>query len=41
MFVFLHKMAEITNEKNKIRPLNEVANIMRNEMKMWQERVVI
>lgn len=41
MFVFLHKMAEMTDDRKKMRPLNEVADIMRNEMKLWQERIIL
>ena len=39
MFVFIHGLAEITNKKNTIKPLKDVVEIMRNEMKTWKERV--
>ena len=41
MFVFIHGLAEITNEKGKIKPLKEVVKKMHDEMKLWQDRVVL
>lgn len=41
MFIFLHGLAEITNKKNVIKPLKNVIEIMRKEMKDWQERVIV
>lgn len=41
MFVFLHELAEITNKKSDVKPLKEVVEIMRKEMDLWQNRVVL
>ena len=41
MFVFLHKLAEITNKKSDVKPLKEVVKKMHDEMKLWQDRVVL
>ena len=41
MFVFLHELAEITNKKGDVKPLKEVVKIMHDEMKLWQDRVVL
>lgn len=40
MFVFLHQLSENTNS-DQIRPLKEVVDTMRKEIKMWIERVSI
>lgn len=40
-FIFLHKMSEMTNRRNKMFPLNVVADNMRREMRLWQDRVII
>ncbi|MRI63858.1 hypothetical protein EDM00_07630 [Ornithobacterium rhinotracheale] len=40
-FIFLHKLAEFNKEKNKIKPLKQVIKIMQDEMKMWQEKVIV
>lgn len=39
MFIFLHGLAEITNQKNL--PLESVIKTMRSEMKRWQQNVLI
>lgn len=39
MFVYIHGLAEITNKRDTVKPLKEVVEIMRKEMKMWKERV--
>jgi len=41
IFVFLHELAEITNKKSDVKPLKEVVEIMRKEMELWQNRVVL
>lgn len=41
MFIFLHQLAEITNDKNVIKPLKDVVRVMQTEMKSWQEYIVI
>lgn len=41
MFVFLHELAEITNKESDVKPLKEVVEIMRKEMDLWQNRVVL
>lgn len=41
MFIFLHGLAEITNKQKEVKPLKEVIEIMRAEMKRWQDYVVI
>ena len=41
MFVHLHEMEEITNERDTVRPLKDVVEIMRTEMKAWQSGVII
>lgn len=41
MFVFLHGLAEITKDKDTIKPLDDVVNIMRREMRGWQEKISI
>ena len=38
VFIFLHRMSEITNKRNKMFPLSVVADNMRKEMRLWQER---
>ncbi len=40
-FIFLHKLAEITNKSNVVKPLKEVVETMRKEMKSWQKCVMI
>ena len=40
-FIFLHKLAEITNTKNVVKPLKDVVAIMRKEMKSWQKDVLL
>lgn len=41
VFIFLHRMSEITNKRNKMFSLSVVADNMRKEMRLWQERVII
>jgi hypothetical protein len=41
MFVFIHGLAEITNKRDTVKPLKDVVKMMRNEMKMWKEKVSI
>ena len=41
VFIFLHRMSEITNKRNKMFSLSVVADNMRKEMRLWQERVLI
>ena len=39
MFVFIHGLAEITDKRGTVKPLKDVVEIMRNEIKLWKERV--
>lgn len=41
MFIFLHGLAEITNKKKEVKPLKDVIEIMRTEMRRWQEHVMV
>lgn len=41
IFIFLHRLAEITDKKNVVKPLKDVVKIMQTEMRSWQERIVI
>ena len=41
VFIFLHRMSEITNKRNKMFSLSVVADNMRKEIRLWQERVLI
>ena len=39
ILVFIHGLAEITNKRGTVKPLKDVVDTMRNEMKLWKERV--
>ncbi|KGN97457.1 hypothetical protein HQ36_06025 [Porphyromonas gingivicanis] len=41
MFIFLHGLAEITNKSNVVKPLKEVVETMRKEMRSWQKNILI
>ena len=39
MFIFIHGLAEITNKRDTVKPLKDVVEMMRIEMKTWKGRV--
>ncbi len=41
MFIFIHGLAEMSKVKGQVKPLNEVVEKMRNEMRLWKDIVVM